>query len=183
MDLNEIGITRVIELQERAFEREIRELKSRCEADKDVAEFVRLIMATAGSRPRERNNTNDDYFVGEELIMFMWKISGMSIELSNEYHFSFGWAASLNSFIGNWFCDDAYFLVEKDAFGLWTARDDPEQNGFQDPRLLIEAAKDMAAYGGRSIENFSAKMRESDYVKKAIAKKAKSTTKRDKRAV
>jgi hypothetical protein len=99
----------------------------------DIAEFLDIIL-----------NGSDDYLelthsITSAMRMLVWDISGIDLQYS-PYSNSFI-IEDLNSFIGNYFFDDSYFLLEKNKRGEWKSVSNPDY-GCQDVELLIKCAKE-----------------------------------------
>jgi hypothetical protein len=109
------------------------ELESSCIDRPDISEFLDIVL-----------NTCDDYHelshsVTHAMRMLVWEIS--EIDLQHSPYGSNFILEDLNSFIGNYFFDDSYFLLEKNKRGEWTAVSNPDY-GSQNVELLINCAKE-----------------------------------------
>lgn len=120
----------------------LRQLKDYCQ-NADIADFVYHITYPI-NHLELRWTPNKEYSIARNLCKFMYDLQGYDFEsaITNEYHFQGNWIYELNSFIGNFFNDDSYFVLEKeDEFSCWEARVANDcDKGSQDPKKLINAA-------------------------------------------
>lgn len=132
---------------------QLEELRETCAQYEDIAEFVRLITYPMFNTD-ERSEQSVDYRVGQALGSFIYDLVNYDFisATTNSFHFQSDWVYQLNSFIGNYFLDDSYFIVKKKSpFGVWRAEYSDGEFATQDPLVLIEAAKDVANF--YNIEN------------------------------
>jgi hypothetical protein len=82
--------------------------------------------------------------IGRELFMFITEIckdNGMADDIDHPTK----WVFCLNQFAGNYFFDDNCFRFSQDNYGVFAFFDGRDQ-GFQNPRILVEAAKANVAW-------------------------------------
>lgn len=139
------GFLKMQEISNRYLAEQITEIQKVCleEGNEDILEFVRLITFPMLNQ-HEKDNL--DYRIGDVLSNFVWQLTDYDFltATTNPYHFRADWAYQLNSFIGNFFFDDAYFNLRRASFGTWEAI--PSQDKTQNPIVLIEAARDNAIF-------------------------------------
>jgi len=130
-----------------------------------ISDFVLTVLS-----PLEGYKNHDSQVV-DRLHTLLWQISGydFSTALTNPCHRDSNVIYELNSFIGNYLLDDAAFYVHKELFG-WKAQssgnDDP---WYQNPAILIEAAKENANFIDM-IENVADKKERRDlYIKGMVS--------------
>lgn len=142
-----MNFDKMLEITKNYVDQHMQELKDECNKDPDIAEFVRLITYPMLHNEEEHPDESLDHRTGQELRMFLWKISKVDLEITNPYHFNTNWIYELNSFIGNFFYDDAYFRIYKKVsfMNLWEVEADNDF-GIQNVRALIEAARDNARF-------------------------------------
>lgn len=143
------GFLMMQEISNRYLHQQITEIQRTCfeEGNEDIFEFVRLItFPMLQQHDLVDKKDNLDYRTGDVLSMFIWQLTDYDFltATTNPYHFRADWAYQLNSFIGNFFYDDAYFNLRRASFGTWEAI--PSQDKTQNPRVLIEAARDNAIF-------------------------------------
>lgn len=71
------------------------------------------------------------------LRTLFWEISQMELKQANP-----DTLCSLASFVGNYFLDDSYFILEKDRHGFWRGRSYDDEGSTQNPLALIRAAEE-----------------------------------------
>ena len=120
------------------------ELKGYCDQDPSVAELVKYLIAYSDEMAYSSNDASPDAVLGRDLCQILWEISGTSLgNIGNQFHFNPGWVRELNSFIGNYFYDDAAFdfdINERSGIIRFKAASDTGR-WLQNPLILIEAAK------------------------------------------
>lgn len=126
---------------------QIQDLEKKCNDYPDIKEFVRYIIAYSDEMAYGSEGSLDSD-IGDELIQFIWQITKVDLSnIANSYHFSPSWAAELNSFIGNYFLDDAAFDFTQNRRGVFEfSYAGDEGRWLQNPRVLIESAKANRAY-------------------------------------
>ena len=129
-------------------DKQIQHLEDTCNQYPDIKEFVSYLIEYS-DRMAYCSNETPNTEIGRELIQFIWQISNVNLSnMANQFHFSSQWAAELNSFIGNFFHDDAAFDFTQGHRGVFEFKGTNDDNGrwLQNPRILIEAAKANRAY-------------------------------------
>lgn len=130
------------------FDKQLQELQVDCAKDDDIAEFVRLITFPM-FHAEERSDQSVEYRIGQALGSFMYDLVEYDIisATTNPYHFQSDWIYQLNMFIGNFFMDDAYFSIDRSGcWKVWKVKRSDGEFATQNPRILIEAAKDIANF-------------------------------------
>lgn len=133
---------------------QLQELADTCAKYDDIAEFVQMITYPMLNKDEERSNQSLEYRIGQALGSLMYDLVKYDFisATTNEFHFQSDWVYQLNSFIGNYFLDDLYFTVNRqNPFGIWRVEAAIGEFATQDPRVLIEAAKDISNF--YNIEN------------------------------
>jgi hypothetical protein len=125
----------------KAVSEQFKELQEYCESSKAIAEFVDYICASRINEQEEGERTFD-VCVGNEIAQFMYEISPLG---TSNMGSEFCWVEEVIYFIGNYFIDDSYFQFTQDKRGLFAFRSDND-GGYQDPSILIEAAKAHVKY-------------------------------------
>ena len=100
-----------------------------CEKDAAVAEFVSHVL-------------DDDSFIGSVLRDFLYQL-GFTIGM-NPYHDA-STLVELQSFMANFFYDDAYYYIEKRGTNYIVLHSDMFEDSAQGPEKLLECAKDKIA--------------------------------------
>jgi hypothetical protein len=127
------------EYSHKKFDEQIEELEKYCSKNSSIKKFVEKLLEI-------HNFRNGETTVAYYLSDFIWELTNFSTRcsLANSCHFDGGWVASLNSFIGNYFLDDAYFYMVNSSYeNTWEAIS-YQQIGIQDPEILILCAEDNA---------------------------------------
>ena len=124
-------------------------LQATCNEYPDIATFVQKITYPMFHPDKTYDREDMDMNVARCLSDFLYQLYGLSIYngITNKYHFNISWASDLNSFIGNYFLDDSYFLMSADdCYGCWQAKGSDEVGSSQNPLVLIAAAEDNANF-------------------------------------
>jgi hypothetical protein len=134
-----------------AMNHHLAEVEGCCIGRPDIAEFLDIVL-----------NISSDYHelsynVTHAMRMLVWEISGIDLQYS-PYSNSFI-LEDLNSFIGNYFFDDSYFLLEKNERGEWKSVSNPD-HGCQNVELLIKCAKENGKLALDTQLKFEKKMEE-----------------------
>jgi hypothetical protein len=128
-------------------DKNIQQLKEYCQ-DESIAKFVEYITYPI-NHPELKYNQDVKYSVALNLYKFAYDLIDYDFDsaITNEFHFQADWIYQLNSFIGNFFNDDLYFVLYKEnKTSFWKVRTSNDYDrGSQDPRELIQAAKDNVA--------------------------------------
>lgn len=139
----------LVKQQQETFDSELQKLNYYCDNYPNIQLFVEYLIKGVGNK----YETWGDYIPGQ-LEAFLYKL-GYSIGVRNPKNFNLSWVSELNSFIGNYFFDDSYFTVKQGIHNVWEikpANEDDEH--YQDPLILINAAKDNAKYYYQLEQNF-----------------------------
>jgi hypothetical protein len=126
---------------------QIDELKVTCDRDPAVAEMMRYILAY--SDQMAYCGGDEDARIGRQIITHIWEISGMDFSnMGNNCHFSPGWVANMNNFIGNYVYDDSGFDFEVSEFNGTIDFKPADYSGrwLQNPLVIVEAARANRAY-------------------------------------
>lgn len=149
---------------------QLEELRETCSQHENIAEFVRLLTYPMFNTD-ERSEQSVDYRVGQALGSFMYDLVNYDFisATTNSFHFQSDWVYQLNSFIGNYFLDDSYFTVKKkSSFGVWRAEYADGEFATQNPQVLIEAAKDIAAFYDIENQLHDGRITTSEYRQKLV---------------
>ena len=132
----------------RMIDEQLKELQATCLKNEDIAEFVRMITYPMFN-PDDQGDQTIEYRIGQALGSFMYDLVQYDFisATTNSFHFQSDWVYQLNMFIGNFFLDDAYFTVERTgSWKVWSVKPSDGEFATQNPRVLIEAAKDIANF-------------------------------------
>lgn len=131
------------------------ELDEYCREYPELIEFVDLIVYPM-INPTDIGKEDSKTKISTELTGFIYDINKCDLRsnMTNPYHFQANWVYNLNNFIGNWFLDDFSFSVKQNGYwGCWKIVNDPEQDGSQDPQVMILAAKENVNHHEKLSEN------------------------------
>lgn len=138
-----LPVAKLMEQNKSHFEDDMKRLVETCNKYPEIEEFVRVLINGLLS-----DDKSEEYRIADVLSGFLWQLNNIDIRssLTNPHHYRGSWLYELNSFIGNYFLDDARFaIVRSEGYNDWKVISDCE-NGIQNPLALIAAAKDVANF-------------------------------------
>jgi len=139
------------------------ELQASCDADPEVAELVKYLVAYSDEMAYSSNTASYEANVGREICQILWQISGMDFSnIANQFHFNPGWVSKLNSFIGNYIYDDSGFdFTQSEYNGTFDFKSTGDDDRFlQNPLIIVEAAKANRDYYDRADKDVFSRLRE-----------------------